>query len=132
VEEKLAVPAELSRYSVPAGCMPIVQRLARISEVVPVDRVSEGAGSRSSSHFDVAILYERKIEAAAECERLAKELVRLEKEAANAERQLANTDFLNKAPEAVVNGLRKRAGELTLLIPKTRAAMASLNCGKNG
>ncbi len=132
VEEKLAVPAELSRYSVPAGCMPIVQRLARISEVVPVDRVPEGAGSRSSSHFDVAILYERKIEAAAECERLAKELVRLEKEAANAERQLANTDFLNKAPEAVVNGLRKRAGELTLLIPKTRAAMASLNCGKNG
>jgi valyl-tRNA synthetase len=128
VEEKASVPAQLSRYHIPPDCLPVVQRLARISEIIPVDRVAEGAASRSTVNFDVAVVYERKIDVAAECERLTKELVRFEKEASNAERQLANPDFLKKAQPAVVDGMRNRAGELKLLIPKTRAAMASLGC----
>jgi valyl-tRNA synthetase len=63
-----------------------------------------------------------------ERERLTKELARLEKEAANADRQLANEGFLAKAPANVVEGLRRRAAELSVLIPKTRSALESLDC----
>ncbi|HEX3940675.1 MAG TPA: valine--tRNA ligase [Acidobacteriaceae bacterium] len=131
VEEKLAVPAQLSRYRIPDDLRPVVQRLARVSEINPVERIAEGTSSRSTAFFDVAVVYERKIDVAAECERLAKELARLEKEAANAERQLSNGEFLKKAPAAVIEGLRSRAGELGLLIPKTRAAIENLNCGNH-
>ncbi len=127
VEEKLAVPARLSRYSIPSDCLPLVERLARISEVIPFDGHLEGANSRSTSNFDVALLYERKIDVAAERERLAKELARYEKELSNAGRQLANEGFLSKAPVEVVAGLRRRADELSALIPKTHSALNSLN-----
>jgi valyl-tRNA synthetase len=126
IEEKVAVPMQLSRYSIPADCLSFVRRLARISEVIPVDSLTEGASSRSTFNFDVAVVYERKIDVAAERERLVKELTRFEKEASNAERQLANHSFLAKAPSTVVEGLRRRAGELSMLIPKTRAALDSL------
>ena len=52
---------------------------------------------------------------------LTKELARFEKEASNADRQLANEGFLAKAPATVVEGLRRRAAELSVLIPKTRS-----------
>jgi valyl-tRNA synthetase len=126
VEEKVPVPVQLSRYRIPADCLAFVQRLGRISEVIPVDSLTDGASSRSTFNFDVAVLYERKIDVAAERERLLKELARFEKEASNAERQLANDSFLAKAPATVVEGLRRRAGELSMLIPKTRAALDSL------
>jgi len=86
---------------------------------------------RSAPGFDVAVIYERTIDVAVECERLTKELARFEKEVLNADRQLSNESFLAKAPAAVVEGLRKRSAELGLLIPKTRAALKSLDC-KNG
>ena len=127
VEEKLAVPARLSRYRVPLDCMPLVQRLARISEVIPFAGPLQGANSRSTSNFDVAVLYERKIDIAAERERLAKDLAQYEKEMSNAGRQLANEGFLSKAPAEVVAGLRRRADELSALIPKTHSALDSLN-----
>ena len=88
----------------------------------------EGTGVRSAPGFDVAVIYERTIDVAVECERLKKELVRFEKEISNADRQLSNEGFLAKAPANVVEGLRRRAAELGVLIPKNRAALDSLNC----
>jgi valyl-tRNA synthetase len=107
----------------------IVGRLARVSSIEFVDGMPEGTSVRSAPGFDVAVLYERTIDAAVECERLKKELARLEKEVSNADRQLSNEGFLAKAPENVVEGLRRRATELSVLIPKTRAALDSLDCG---
>ena len=107
----------------------IVGRLARVSSIEFVDGMPEGTSVRSAPGFDVAVLYERTIDVAAECERLKKELARFEKEVSNADRQLSNEGFLAKAPETVVEGLRRRATELSVLIPKTRAALDSLNCG---
>jgi valyl-tRNA synthetase len=130
VEEKVAAPIQLSRYQIPADCLSFVQRLARVSEVIPVDKLNESASSRSTFNFDVAVLYERKIDVTAERERLIKELTRFEKEASNAERQLTNDGFLAKAPSNVVDGLRRRAGELNVLIPKVRAALDSLGSDK--
>jgi valyl-tRNA synthetase len=40
--------------------------------------------------------------------------------------QLSNEAFLAKAPEKVVNGLKRRRGELEVLIAKAKAALAEL------
>jgi valyl-tRNA synthetase len=91
-----------------------------------VNALSEGAATRSTPQFDVQVVYEKKVDTVAERERLNKELIRLEKEQANAARQLGNDAFLAKAPPAVVEGLRKRAAELVVLIEKTRKALEEL------
>ncbi len=104
----------------------IIQRLARVSEIEAVEAMAEGAAVRSTPQFDVQVIYEKKIDIAAERERLTKELGRYEKESANAERQLGNESFLSKAPGPVVEGLRRRAAELVVLIEKTRKALEEL------
>ncbi|MBQ1741845.1 MAG: hypothetical protein II045_01995, partial [Oscillospiraceae bacterium] len=62
-----------------------------------------------------------------------KELARIAKEKANAEKQLngikaklSNEKFLEKAPEAVVNGEREKAEKLKALIEKLDASAAAL------
>ncbi|MGA3225559.1 MAG: class I tRNA ligase family protein [Acidobacteriaceae bacterium] len=132
VEEKAAVPillrvAPTERVGIEQN-HDLIGRLAKVSKVEFVDAMPEGTGVRSAPGFDVAVIYERTIDVAVECERLKKELARFEKEAANANRQLSNEAFLAKAPANVVEGLRRRAAELGVLIPKTRAALDSLNC----
>jgi valyl-tRNA synthetase len=86
----------------------------------------EGAYARSSLSFDIAILYEKTIDVAAERERLTKEITKLEKALASAQRQLSNQAFLDKAPPHVVEGLRKAEAENRLLIEKTRKALDDL------
>jgi valyl-tRNA synthetase len=132
VEEKATVPillrvAPSERTGIEQN-QEIVGRLARVSRVEFVETMPEGTGVRSAPGFDVAVIYERTIDVAVECERLKKELARFEKEVSNADRQLSNEGFLAKAPANVVEGLRRRAAELGVLIPKTRAALDSLNC----
>ena len=132
VEEKATVPILLRVASTErAGIeqnQEIVGRLARVSGIEFVETMPEGTAVRSAPGFDVAVIYERTIDVAVECERLSKELARFEKEVSNAGRQLSNEGFLAKAPPNVVEGLRRRAAELGVLIPKTRAALDSLNC----
>ncbi|TCK75181.1 valyl-tRNA synthetase [Acidipila rosea] len=130
VEEKAAVPIrirtdeQMQQFFTDATQM--IERLARVSSVeFSVDALA-GSGLRSTTHFDVQVIYEKQIDPAAERERLTKELARMEKEQANAERQLANESFLSKAPAQVVDGLRKRAAELVLLLEKTRRALDDL------
>jgi valyl-tRNA synthetase len=132
VEEKATVPillrvAEGERAGIEQN-EDIVGRLARVSGIEFVEKMPEGTGVRSAPGFDVAVIYERTIDVAVECERLNKELARFEKEVSNADRQLSNEGFLAKAPANVVEGLRRRAAELGVLIPKTRAALDTLNC----
>jgi valyl-tRNA synthetase len=74
----------------------------------------------------VQVIYEKTIDVAAEQERLTKDLDRLTKEYARNQSQLANDNFLAKAPAQVVDGLRRRAGELVVLIEKTRKALQGL------
>ncbi len=133
VEEKAAVPILLrvapeERAGIEQN-QDIIGRLARVSAIAFVDAMPEGSAVRSAPGFDVAVVYERTIDVAVECERLNKELARFEKEVSNADRQLSNEGFLAKAPANVVEGLRRRAAELSVLIPKTRAALDSLDCG---
>ncbi|HYX69526.1 MAG TPA: class I tRNA ligase family protein, partial [Terriglobales bacterium] len=105
-----------------------IEKLAGVEGVSFVEEsLAKAAHARSTARFDVTVVYEKKIDAAAERERLQKELAKLEGELANAQKQLGNEQFLAKAPAKVVEGLRKRAAELELLIKKTRAALDELN-----
>jgi valyl-tRNA synthetase len=85
------------------------------------------AGARSTSRFDVHAVYEKKIDVAAERERLTKDLEKIEKEQANGQRQLSNEQFLAKAPAKVVEGLKTRAEELRVLREKTLAKLKEIS-----
>jgi valyl-tRNA synthetase len=90
--------------------------------------LAKRAGARSTARFDVHVIYERKIDVAAECERLKKELEKIEKELANNQKQLGNEQFRAKAPANVVDGLRSRAAELAVLRDKTKSKFEELGC----
>jgi valyl-tRNA synthetase len=104
-----------------------VERLANVEKVRFVESsLSNLPGSRSTARFDVHVVYERKVDLAIDRERLKKELEKIEKEIANGERQLSNDQFLAKAPPPVVEGIRKRAGELAVLKQKTQGKLDGL------
>ncbi|MGZ4867188.1 MAG: class I tRNA ligase family protein, partial [Candidatus Angelobacter sp.] len=105
----------------------MVERLASVDGIEFVNQsLTQMPGARSTPKFEVALVYEQKIDVAAESERLTKELARLENELANADRQLGNQQFLAKAPPPVVEGIRRRQGELHALIEKGKTALAKL------
>jgi valyl-tRNA synthetase len=104
-----------------------VERLANVETLkfgqVPLANLS---GARSTARFDVHVVYEKKIDVAAERERLNKELEKMEKEIANGQRQLGNEQFLAKAPANVVEGIRRRAEELRVLREKALSKVKEL------
>ncbi len=105
----------------------MVERLASVEGIEFVEEsLAQTAGSRTTPKFEVALVYEQKIDIVAEEERLIKELAKLENELANAQRQLNNEQFLAKAPPKVVEGIRRRAAELEGLIKKVKDALGSL------
>jgi valyl-tRNA synthetase len=107
-----------------------VERLANVSGMEFVEKsLAKLPGARHTARFDVHVLYEKQIDVAAESARLNKELERIEREISNGERQLSNQQFLAKAPAHVVDGLRKRAGELQVLRDKITSKMDELGTG---
>jgi valyl-tRNA synthetase len=104
----------------------ILTRLARVSDIQVSAVALTGNNARSTSSFDVAVVYEKKIDVPAERERLSKDLAKFEKGLAAAERQLGNESFMSKAPVHIVEGLRKQAAETRTLYDKTRAALDAL------
>ncbi|MHB8214851.1 MAG: valine--tRNA ligase [Candidatus Sulfotelmatobacter sp.] len=134
VEPKVKVPIELFALDPAIRAMieqnrGAVERLGHVDNITFVDdSLARHAGARSTARFDVHVIYERKIDVGAECERLKKDLEKLEKEFANNQRQLSNEQFLAKAPGKIVEGLRGRAQELTVLIDKTKSKLSELAC----
>jgi valyl-tRNA synthetase len=105
----------------------MLERLANVSEISFVaGSLTREAGVRTTSRFEVVVVYKKQIDVAAERERLTKELTRLEAQLANSQKQLGNEQFLAKAPPHVVEGLKKQAAELQILIDKTRKALDAL------
>ena len=105
-----------------------VERLANVAKLTFVGAsLAKQAGARSTARFDLHVIYERKIDVAAERERLNKESDKIEKEFANNQRQLSNQQFLAKAPEKVVEGLRRREQELLALREKIKLQLDGLN-----
>jgi valyl-tRNA synthetase len=130
-EEKAVTPIEVSineqfRHFIQKNS-DIVERLARVAEIRYVTVFSDGLAKHSAAIFDVAVVYEKKIDVAAERERLTKDIAKYEKGLSSAERQLSNEAFLKKAPPQVVEGLKKQEAETRLLLEKARAALENLN-----
>jgi valyl-tRNA synthetase len=130
VEEKAVVPTEVridsSLKDIISENHAIVERLARVSDVRFVDQISAGLAKHSTSQFDVAVIYERKIDVAAEREKLTKEIARLAKIIANSDRQLNNPGFTAKAPAHIVEGLTKQRDDAQQLLDKLRRDLNSL------
>jgi len=133
VEERAYVPIELEvdsyvRQIVEDGSA-IVKHLARVSEIRFVDNITPGIAKHHAWLFDVAIVYEKKIDVPAETERLTRDIAKYEKGVAAAARQLGNEGFLAKAPAQVVEGLKKQAAETQALLDKAKAALVALPKG---
>jgi valyl-tRNA synthetase len=104
-----------------------VERLANVEKLTFVESpLSNLPGARGTARFDVHVVYEKKIDVAAERERLKKEIEKFEKEIANLERQLSNEQFLAKAPAKVIEGMRNRLQELKVLLPKSQSKLDEL------
>jgi len=104
----------------------MLAKMARVAEVTFAEDAPAGTNARATASFDVAVIYERQIDVAAERERLTKELAKLEKGLTAAERQLGNEAFMAKAPAHIVEGLRKQASETKMLHEKAKAALDAL------
>ena len=135
IEPKVRIPVEVFAHDSQIGKLiedncGAVERLANVEKITFVqDSLAKLPGSRSTARFDVHVIYERKIDTAAECERLKKELEKLERGIASADRQLGNEQFLAKAPVTVVENLRKQEQEFAILKDKTLSKMREIGCG---
>ena len=134
VEPKVKVPVEVYAHEGQIRSMikenrAAVERLANAEKVTFVENsLAKLAGARHTARFDVQVIYERKIDVGAECDRLKKELERIEKGIAGGQRQLGNEQFLQKAPANVVENLRKQQQELAVLQDKTQSKLKELGC----
>jgi valyl-tRNA synthetase len=107
----------------------VILKLSKTSELteVGVDNPERTKFNwRSIGWADIAVVYDKQIDVAAERERLTKEVARLEKAITNSERQLTNQAFLEKAPPSVVEGLKKQEAENRQLLEKAKAALDTL------
>ena len=104
-----------------------LERLANVDKIdFVVESLAKKTQTRHTTRFDVRVVYEQKIDVEAERVRLQKEIDRLEKGVARADQQLGNEAFLAKAPEKVVEGLRKNAAELKVLLQKAQESLGQL------
>jgi valyl-tRNA synthetase len=104
-----------------------IERLANVESITFAEgSLAKLTGARSTARFDVHVVYEKKIDVAAERLRLTKELEQIEKEIGNGQRQLGNQQFLSKAPAKVVEGMRKRSTELEVLREKIQSQLDEL------
>src|SRR5437762_14351163 len=134
VEQKLKLPIQIFAHDPQIRTLleqniNAIERLARVDNVTFVNEsLSNLPASRGTARFDVHVVYERKIDVAAECERLKKQLEKIEKELTNNQKQLSNDQFLANAPEKVVEGLRRRGQELVVLQQKAKDKQKELAC----
>ena len=130
VPEKEATPVQVHASNRVAALADanadMLAKLARVSSVVLVQDAPTGNNARATANFDIAVVYERQIDVAAERERLQKDLAKFEKGLQAAERQLGNEGFVAKAPAHIVEGLKKQSTETRALKEKAEAALAAL------
>ena len=106
-----------------------LQQLANVEQAQFVNALlTNKSNVRTTARFDVRLVYEQKVDVAAECARLKKEMEKIEKGIASGQRQLGNEQFVDKAPAYVVENLKKQQQELAVLHQKTRSKLNELGC----
>jgi len=134
IEPKARVPIEVFAHEPEIRAMleknlaaVLLDRPANVERITFVgNSLANLPGARSTSRFDVHAIYEKKIDVAAERERLSRELEKIEKQLASAQARLSDQQFLSKAPSNVVEGLRKQVEEWTVLRDKILAKSKEL------
>jgi valyl-tRNA synthetase len=103
-----------------------IRRLARLSEIATASAAPAGAVQAIVGQTAMAIPLGDFIDVAAERARLQKEIAREEKDGGKLDAKLANPEFLERAPEDVVEENRERRAEALARIAKMRAALERL------
>ena len=103
-----------------------IERLANVKLTVAGIDVARAQGPlRSTPEFDLVLAVPAgKLDALKL--RLEKEITDLDKVIANSERQLSNEDFLKKAPEKVLEGMRGKLADYKAQREKSQLALAGL------
>jgi valyl-tRNA synthetase len=105
----------------------VIKRLARIEEIALADDPVKGAIQLHLGEATLSLSLGGVVDLGAETERLEKELQRIAKEIAKINAKLGNAQFIEKAPEEVVEEQRERRLDMVSLRDKTEAALRRLS-----
>ena len=101
--------------------------LARTAlDVIDTPPSQEGGVLRHTPLFTVRIPYAGAVDAEAERARLTKDMAGLLKQQTSLESQLGNSEFLERAPKHVVEGMRVKLGENQIQQQKIKESLHSL------
>ena len=121
--------SDATARSVIAANLDGVLRLALLTGLtISGEKLAQSGAVRSTSLFDVRIVYTETVDIGAECARLKKEQDRLAKNIASKERQLADETFRSRAPEKIIQGLETTLAEQRIELTKTAERLSQLNC----
>ncbi len=85
-----------------------IKHLVGASNLIACDEAPEGAPAEVTRIGTIYLDLTSAVDVVAEKERLNKELIRLEKQITGSEARLSDVNFLNKAPEKVIQGAREQ------------------------
>ena len=105
---------------------PILQALAKLSEVQIVDDMPADALAPVAVVGETRLMLKVEIDIAAERERLAREIDKLEKQIAIARSKLDNDSFVARAPAAVVAQEKQRMADFTATLEQLKPQLARL------
>lgn len=109
---------------------PLIQRLAKVSELQQINEDAHKPGSTQVvDNLRISLPFASVEERAAEQERLAKEIGRLQKDLQQSNGKLANENFVNRAPEDVVQKERDRKATTESQLGVLENQLASLEVG---
>jgi valyl-tRNA synthetase len=125
-----ALAGNTEEHAFMQGVAPVLQALAKLSEVKVFDNEAEWSAAAQAA--PVAVIGELRVclfievDVAAEKIRLGKEVERLQNEIEKAGSKLKNEAFVAKAPPAVIEEAKKRVAEFTATLTKVQEQLVKL------
>ena len=105
---------------------PYLKALGKLSEMQIADALSEDANAPTAVVGETRLMFKIEVDAAAETERLSKEIGRLEGEVVKANAKLGNESFVARAPVQVVETEKKRLIDFLMTLDKLKQQLERL------